>query len=149
MLADNISLAVKKDPLICAFGSKFITTHNDKHHINVCSRKMRELAKVLIESKKIDRDIRNFFDLLQPKYFDVLVQSVKTIAKYDEETDSYHSPSFVISITRSLKNCCNIAELDIVNGKNHYENVASADVETKLAVFRSLLESMWKTQISL
>lgn len=49
MRADKVSLIAKKDPLICAFGSQYLKTHREKHFVNVVSRKMRELSKMLIE----------------------------------------------------------------------------------------------------
>lgn len=148
MLADSVSLTAKKDSLICAYGGKFITTHREQHHVNVCSRKMRELAKVLIESKRIVPEIKNLFDILQPKYFDIVVQSVKVIARYDQEKDLFQSPTFAMNISRSLKDCCDIAVLHIIKRKYNYENIAASEAEANIGVFRRLLENMWKTEIS-
>nr|CAI5859630.1 unnamed protein product [Callosobruchus analis] len=39
MLPDQVSLKAKKDALICAYGSRYINTHREQHHINICSRK--------------------------------------------------------------------------------------------------------------
>lgn len=41
MRADKVSIVAKKDPLICAFGAKYLKMHREKHFINVTSRKMR------------------------------------------------------------------------------------------------------------
>lgn len=49
MLADKVSLVAKKDLLICKFEARYLKCHREKHLINVCSRKMRELAKMLIQ----------------------------------------------------------------------------------------------------
>lgn len=148
MLADTISLTAKKDSLICAYGSRYINTHREQHQINVCSRKMRELAKVLIESKKINSEIKNFFDLLQPQYFDIVVQAVKVIAKYDQQKDIFGSPTFAMNISRSLKDCCDIAILHIIKRKHNYINMSAVDAEANIGVFRRLLENMWKHEIS-
>ncbi|KAG5896075.1 hypothetical protein JTB14_006864 [Gonioctena quinquepunctata] len=51
MFADKISLEAKSDLLICKFGSRYLRTHRERHHVNVCSRKMREISKLLIEVK--------------------------------------------------------------------------------------------------
>lgn len=53
MRPDKISLTAKSDAVICAFGAQYLTIHRDKHSINVTSRKMRELSKLLLEIKKI------------------------------------------------------------------------------------------------
>lgn len=116
-MADKITLVVKKDLLISAYGSRYIKTHREQHHVNVCSRKVRELAKVLIESQKITSSIKNLFDLLHPQHFDTVVQSIKVIAKYDAMKDMFGSPTFAMNISRSLKDCCDIAILKIIKRK--------------------------------
>nr|CAI5858719.1 unnamed protein product [Callosobruchus analis] len=141
MLADQVSLKAKKDALICAYGSRYINTHREQHHINICSRKMRELAKLLIQCQKLEPTIKNLFDLLQPQFFDMVVESVKVIARYNPETDVYRSPTFAMNISRSLKDCCDIAILHIIKRK-------SPEAEANIGKFRQLLENMWKHEIS-
>nr|CAH7725106.1 unnamed protein product [Callosobruchus chinensis] len=148
MTADKVSLKVKKDPLICAFGARYINTHREQHQVNVCSRKMRELAKVLMESQKQNSSINNLFDLLQPQHFDTVVYGVKVIAKYDPNNDTYKSPTFAINISRSLKDCCDIAVLHIVKRKQNYLNLSASEAEANVRTFRNLLENMWKYEVS-
>lgn len=109
MRADNISLTAKKDPLICAFGARYIKIHREKHFINVASRKMRDLVKLLIELKKIESSIKNLFEALNPKYFDALIAATKVVAKYNEEKDYFESSTYAINIGTSLKQCCEIS----------------------------------------
>nr|CAH7765631.1 unnamed protein product [Callosobruchus chinensis] len=148
MIADKVSLKVKKDPLICAFGARYINTHREQHQVNVCSRKMRELAKVLMESQKQNSSINNLFDLLQPQHFDTVVYGVKVIAKYDPNNDTYKSPTFAINISRSLKDCCDIAVLHIIKRKQNYLNLSASEAEANVRTFRNLLENMWKYEVS-
>lgn len=55
MIADDVSLAAKSDSLICEYGARYLrkntaTTKNGTRNIvNVTSRRMRELGKVLIQ----------------------------------------------------------------------------------------------------
>nr|CAI5821401.1 unnamed protein product [Callosobruchus analis] len=148
MLADQVSLKAKKDALICAYGSRYINTHREQHHINICSRKMRELAKLLIQCQKLEPTIKNLFDLLQPQFFDMVVESVKVIARYNPETDVYRSPTFAMNISRSLKDCCDIAILHIIKRKYNYLHVSAPEAEANIGKFRQLLENMWKHEIS-
>lgn len=148
MRADKVSLRAKKDSLICAFGGRYLNTHREQHHINVCSRKMRELSKVLIESVKLNSAIKNLYDLLHPMYFDTVVASVKIIAKYDAQNDIYLSPTFGMNISRSLKDCCDIAILHLVKRKYNFHNVAAAEAEANITTFKRLLESSWMHEVS-
>lgn len=79
MLADHVSLVAKSDLIICAYGARYLKTHRDKHFINVTSRNMRELAKILIAVKKNDPAIKNFFHALQPKTTSYLLKQPKLL----------------------------------------------------------------------
>lgn len=82
---------------------------------------MRELAKILIESQKLNPAIKNLYEQLHPQYFDLVVQCAKIIAKYNPETDVYESPTFGMNISRCLKDSCDIAILHVC--KRTYKNV--------------------------
>lgn len=148
MQADKISLCAKKDTLICACGSRYLNTHREQHHDLVCSRKMRELAKMLIESQKQDPSVKNLYELLLPKYFDVIFQSPKIIAKYNPQSDVYESPTFGMNISRSLKDCCDIAILHICKRKYNHNDTSIAEAEAEITMLRRLLETTWKHEIS-
>lgn len=109
MRPDAISLVAKKDPLIYAFAARYIKIHREKHFATVATRKMRELAKLLIEIKKIIPSIKNLFEALVPKYFDIIVSATKVIARYDTEKDYYGAPSLALNMGTTLKQCCDIA----------------------------------------
>ncbi|KAK9874363.1 hypothetical protein WA026_002714 [Henosepilachna vigintioctopunctata] len=109
MRADKISLEAKQDFLICAFGSRYLKIHREKHFVNVTSRKMRELARILVEVKKIEPDVRNLFEALKPKYNDHFVEAAKAVAKYDNNKNLFLCPTFALNISTSLKQCYDIA----------------------------------------
>lgn len=91
MRADKISLTAKKDQLICAFGARYIKLHRERHFVNVASRKMRELAKILLELMKLKPCIHSMFDALQPKYFDLFIEATKIIGRYQSDTDVFEA----------------------------------------------------------
>ncbi|XP_072377251.1 uncharacterized protein [Diabrotica undecimpunctata] len=78
--ADNVSLVAKKDPLICAFGSRYLKIHREQHFIPVASRKMRELAKKRVERSRethlVFIDLEKAYDSVPlKKMFEVLKRS--------------------------------------------------------------------------
>nr|CAI5867283.1 unnamed protein product [Callosobruchus analis] len=103
MRPDNVSLTAKKDPLICAFGARYIKTHREKHFAVIASRKMRELARLLIELKRCTSDITNLIDAFKPQYFDMLVAATKKISKYNDEKDYFESPTLALNMGTTLK----------------------------------------------
>ncbi|CAH1640756.1 unnamed protein product [Spodoptera littoralis] len=70
MNIDEISLIVKQDDLILKLGSKPITKHDQDPHLSgYISQKMRELARFLIEIRKICPAIQNLTECINPIYF--------------------------------------------------------------------------------
>lgn len=55
MRADNVSMVIKKDSIICEVGRRYIRRHKDKHLLLVAKRNMRRLARLLIFFKTIIR----------------------------------------------------------------------------------------------
>ncbi|KAK9703848.1 hypothetical protein QE152_g29059 [Popillia japonica] len=145
MRADKISLIAKKDSVICAFGARYLLTHREKHFISSTSRKMRELARILIEVKKLEPSINTLFESLQPKYYDLLVEATKCVAKYDTDKDMFLSPTFAMNISTSLKQCCDIAIHTIIKKE---PTVEVATCEASLKTMINLLTSNWKFDIS-
>lgn len=109
---------------------------------------MRELAKILIEAKEVKPNISDLFELLHPQHFDLIFSCVKVIAKYDSKTDQFVSPTYAMNISRSLKDCCDIAILQTVKRKYNYHNVSAATIEADFTIFKTLLETTWKYEIS-
>lgn len=103
MASDEISLVVKTDHLIKAFGSRYLKCHKEKHLINVVSQKMRILARFVIAVKLEIPEIKSLQSCLSPKYFDTLVKCAKKIAGYNYETDKYTSPSVILKLGQALK----------------------------------------------
>ncbi|CAH0555138.1 unnamed protein product [Brassicogethes aeneus] len=148
MRPDKISLEAKNDPLIRAFGTRYLKTHREKHFIHVTSRKMRELSKILLEMRKLDTSITTMFSGLQPKFFDMFVEATKCIAKYDAEKDVYHSPTFAMNICTSLKMCCDIAITFAYKKQAPYVSVSSATFEADLKTLIHLFETNWSFEVS-
>ncbi|KAL4718874.1 hypothetical protein ACJJTC_006539 [Scirpophaga incertulas] len=148
MRADKISLIAKKDNLICAFGSQYLKTHREKHFVNVVSRKMRELAKLLLELKKIDPSINDFFSALRPIHYDIIVQATKILGNYDIEKDRYGTPTFAMNLSTTLKQCCNIAIIRALKKQGPYMEVDTGKIEADLKTLIQLIESNWKYDVS-
>ncbi|KAG5893346.1 hypothetical protein JTB14_000112 [Gonioctena quinquepunctata] len=148
MRADEISLIAKKDPLICAYGARYIKVHREKHFINVASRKMREIARLLMELKKMEPTIKCLFDALKPKYFDTIVMATKAVSKYNVEKDKFDSPTYALNMGTYLKQCTEIAIEFALKRKQIAETVPSAEAEGDLKTLIKVIESQWQYEIS-
>lgn len=147
MRVDKISLIAKKGNL-SAFGSQCLKTHREKHFVNVVSRKMRELAKLLLELKNIDPFINDFFSALRPIHYDIIVQATKILGNYDIEKDRYETPTFAMNLSTTLKQCCNIAIMCALKKQGPYTEVDTGKIEANLKTLIQLIESNWKYDVS-
>ncbi|KAK5647978.1 hypothetical protein RI129_002870 [Pyrocoelia pectoralis] len=148
MRVDKVSLEAQNDLLICAFGSRYLKTHRELHFVNVTSRKMRELAKILIELKSLEPLITTMMSALRPEYFDLFVEASKRIAKYDQASEIYFSPTIAMNIATSLKQCCDIAITYAYKRDSNYLQITTAEAEAQLKTLIKLFETNWKFEVS-
>ncbi|KAJ8964685.1 hypothetical protein NQ314_004717 [Rhamnusium bicolor] len=149
MRADEISLTAKTDNLIINFGENYLKKHKREQLTTVCSNKMRELARFLIEFRKITNNSRyNLQDIFKPKLFDMAIECAKRIGGYDIEKKTYRSPSLSAHIGTSLKQVCdNFIRLILKED----QSVIFTDKEETLKNvkrFKELIETQWTTEIS-
>lgn len=91
MAVDEISTVAKTNPLIKSFGARYLKCHREKHLVNVVSQKMRILARLVIQMKIEDPTLETLQDCLVPKYFDILVKSVKELKKDSFNLKAYRT----------------------------------------------------------
>lgn len=145
MAANQRSFVAKNDRLISAYGARYLKTHKGKHHIAVCSRKMQELARLLIEIKKIEPNIKNLIDALKPQHYDIIVQATKNAASYDEENDSYRSPTYAVNIGKPIKDCCEIG-MTFALKKKFFSTSTGIYEDLKTTI--QLIQSNWQYDVS-
>lgn len=149
MKADNISMVAKTDPLICHFGENYLKKHCRKQMAVVCSNKMRELSRILIEYRRLRKNEScKFIDLIDPAGFDLVVECARNIGGYDSKEKTYRAPSLSAHIGTSLKQ---ISDLLIRLILKKDPSIKFHDPESKLKEikrFRDLITSQWTTEIS-
>ncbi|KAJ8968826.1 hypothetical protein NQ314_002088 [Rhamnusium bicolor] len=149
MQADEISFVAKQDTLICAFGSRYIKIHRERHFEVVASRKMRELARLLIQFRKLKpTKILSLFSALNPKYFSLLVEATKIVAKYDHDKQVYESGTYALTISTSLKQCCDITNLYALQKKSIYANISTTKAQARLKSLSEMLKEHWRFEVS-
>nr|CAH7733939.1 unnamed protein product [Callosobruchus chinensis] len=106
MRTDYVYLVARNDPLICKVALHYLKVL--KSRSTLVTRKIRELAQLLILMKKLEPSISNLRDILRPIYFEVIIRAVKQIGKFNDALDRFENGTKLFSIRGSLKNCCNI-----------------------------------------
>ncbi|XP_022089282.1 uncharacterized protein LOC110978527 [Acanthaster planci] len=102
MRADDVTSVVRRDPHILNFGTKMIRDHPEAHQALPISQNMRDLAKLVVATSRVDRSVTSIRDCLNPQKFDTLVDAVKVTAGYCADTNTYKTPSFARNIGYSI-----------------------------------------------
>lgn len=150
MRADDISMVAKTDVLIYRFGERYLKKHKRKQMATPCSNKMRELARLLIELRKVDNNKSlKLVDAIHPFMFKKVVECVKRVGGFNVETRSYdNAPSLAAHLGTSLLTVCNELIYLIETGD---QTLRLEDPTSKLQsvrVFRELIQTQWNTEIS-
>jgi hypothetical protein len=148
MIPDKISLVAKEDKLICMFGAQHLRTHPGEHFTNVVSRKMRELAKLLVEVTRLNPDINSLEQVLKPQYYDTLVRATKIVARYNETSQKFAAPTYAMNIATTVKQCCRIALLQSRSKNSKEGAVQTASVQADIKSLSKLIKDNWKIDIS-
>jgi integrase len=142
MRDDNVTLTVKSDLRIRDLGKRLFEKHgHEDHKIQYISQKLRELGRLLLASKSLRTEIHSIDDLIKSKNWDILIQSVKTVSGYDEETHSYSIPSLALKIGHSLQKCAKYLRVEGIKESNG-EKIEEADR------FLTLYDTEWNSDIS-
>ncbi|KAK4882511.1 hypothetical protein RN001_005830 [Aquatica leii] len=144
MKADDVSLAAKKDPIICEVARRYIKSHKEKHLLLVAKRIMRRLTRLVLEIRKLEHNPNLYLgDVLYPNKFQVLIQATKNIAEYNAVEKCYKSPSLALQMGTLIKNAINtLYSIEV------QKNVYSRDRLNQLKALITLIETDWAQEIS-
>lgn len=124
-------------------GRQYVKSHKDTHLIQVAKRQMRRLARLLIETRKIENDPKlTLLTTLHPAKFKTLVVAVRAIAGYDNEKKCFNSPSLAMQMGTLIKKAINVAySMEI------QRNVNSSIINI-LSAMKTLIQDQWASEVS-
>lgn len=151
MKADNISLVVKTDILICSYGDNLLKKHKRKQMAVVISNRMRELARFLIAFRTLKDDSKlQLIDAIDPRCFDAVVECAKIVGGYDPGMKTYSAPSVSAHLGTSLKQVAALL-IRMLLKNDIYAKSKITDLDEKIKQverFQQLVTSQWTTEIS-
>jgi len=105
---------------------------------------MRILARLVIQMKVELPDIKCLQDSLVTKYFDYILKCTKIAASYDTSTDKFGSPLVILKMGSSLKQCCDIAEFNLLkNCDNFVLDEYQRNIQQSIINMRSIIDKQW------
>ncbi|XP_054872280.1 uncharacterized protein LOC111580096 isoform X3 [Amphiprion ocellaris] len=141
MVQDEVCSAVKSDVCIMEYGQHlYHRLGYDVGKHEYIRQKLRELGRLLVCSRKTT-PLKTIEDHIKPANFMQVVQTVKRVAGYDEETSTYKCPSLALKIGHSLTKISLLVESRANIQNNHS---AAKDART----FRRVYETRWNELVS-
>ncbi|XP_039623367.1 uncharacterized protein si:dkey-117m1.4 isoform X2 [Polypterus senegalus] len=144
MPQDKITLEVQNDPLILRFGDRlFLQAGNpiEKQRVSDICAKMRELAKLKMESQKLDHSISSLRDLVDSSRLDVLASSARNATGFEQHMQKYSSPSAALKLGLSLSKAAVILEGDAIRSGDE-------SLRKKVERFKVAMKNEWAFQVS-
>lgn len=142
---DDVSFVCKFDSLIVKFGSVMYEKYGNTQK-EMIRQSMRQLGRLLIEirNQNNEESTRCLKYFILPKYFDVIVNAVKKLARMEQnqnERSEFGVPSLALKIGYSLKKCGGVLRGEALrNSDDGYDK--------SLRNLLYLLELEWSNRIS-
>lgn len=143
MVVVEVFFAIRKDWLILKFGEwEFQKLGHEHRYLRNISDRMRELGRLLIAAGKIDPSITKFAQLISPSKYQLIKNSVRMLAGFNEMTNSFQSPSLVLKLGISLKKCGMLLKGE------YMEDGDLRPLISEIEYFLNILDAKWSREIN-
>lgn len=144
--ADKVSLIVKTDALILAYGSRLLKKKKERRSRKAICSKMRDLAMLLISVREKDNEVQSLQDVIEPSKYEAFIEAVKSMSGFDEVTGYVKVISIPARIRPAILGCIDILYTQMIMSDN---STAYKDAyKKKMGDFKQLLEMNWQWEIS-
>ncbi|KAL6256744.1 hypothetical protein P5V15_011678 [Pogonomyrmex californicus] len=89
---DEITRAIRYDQLIILYGNKLCLKYRLQHQHDMIWSRLRLLGRYLVTLRTKSENISDFASLYDPKFYDVAIAAVNSIAGFDENKNIYKTP---------------------------------------------------------
>lgn len=142
MTYDPATQVVKCDTLIISLGERMFLKNGEAPRYRADIRnKMRELARLVLEARKIDKDIVFLKDLIHPGKFNTVLKAVKSMTGFNDLTNRFLVPSTALKLRHSLVKVAHILQGEALRQEDH-------GLKARAEQFMRLIELDWSTHVS-
>ena len=92
LLEDEIGMMCRFDKTIILYGNKYAERHSHVDQAQLVRGHMRLLAKLTIELRKLNPSIKELITCFRGIYWSAILEAVKIISGYNEETNELETP---------------------------------------------------------
>jgi len=80
--------------------------------------RLRLLGRFLLALRKINKDVKDFKSVYQPKIYDDCISAINMIAGYDDEEKVYKTPAVAANIATLIKHVGNLLIMEYIKREN-------------------------------
>ncbi|XP_023805402.1 uncharacterized protein LOC111946283 isoform X2 [Oryzias latipes] len=143
MHQDEVSQVIKGERTIIRLGELLFSKHgHDKNKHEYIRQKMREIGRLVLISRK-EGKLQGLEDFFKPSNFNIVVEMVKKVSGFNEDTNAYKTPSLALKLGHSLKKISDILECETQMSESIDEEFLENIKRT-----RTLFEKKWDVCIS-
>ncbi|XP_077424987.1 uncharacterized protein LOC144053930 [Vanacampus margaritifer] len=141
MKTDDIGLAVRNDLSIVHLAQSLYNKHGqDPTKYKHIRQKLREVGRLLV-CLRANYSVHSLEEAIKPSNSQTVVQAVKQVAGFHEESLSYHTPSLALKLGHTLNKICDIIHCRALMAED-------AALVKATETFRKLYTSKWCELIS-
>ena len=143
MKLDEVSRVAKSDPTILAYGEKLSSKQgHDVDQHNYIRQKLREAARLLQEMRtSVGSCNMSLEDFIYPEKFKFIVKCCRTVAGFDNATNTYSTPSLALKIGGTLQKCLKILITKAIENSNK-------DLQSRAEALSTLFDYNWMDEVS-
>ncbi|KAL6254299.1 hypothetical protein P5V15_014345 [Pogonomyrmex californicus] len=130
---DEITRAIRYDQLIILYGNKLCLKYRLQHQHDMIRSRLRLLGRYLVTLRTKSENISDFASLYDPKFYDVAIAAVNSIAGFDENKNIYKTPSVAFNLGTYMKH---IGEIFITECIKNHDPIKMKAAENFLKLLR-------------
>lgn len=148
---DTVSQIIRFDWLIILYGNKLCLKYLSFQQYIIRSQ-LRLAGRLLIELKAMNNFIDDFASTFAPKFYDTLIDAVRRVTKFNDETNEFGSPSTAGSIMCMVKDvgamliCEYIKQGNEMLQKQTEDFLKIVNVDASISIYKPMSDTLAKNQ---
>lgn len=118
---DDVVRGIRFDWLAVVYGNRLTLKYNKPRNRKMIKNRMRLIGRVLMALKKIEPEVTELAKFLVPKYYDIVVDAIRSVARVDEVRNEFVAPATASSCVTAIRQICQMVAVEYIK-KDDQEN---------------------------
>lgn len=148
---DSVVEGIRYDKLVINYGNWMCDKHTNDQDPKYIRASLRRVGKFLQTMKELRPEVKELRTILDPEYYNDVIEAVKIQGKYDPHTRKYATPANATWLSTALLLLCELDELICIKDKDKEKPLVTADFKKllKLAMATAVNKKAVESQVML